>query len=287
VSESVRRCVYTALIGGYEKLNEQPFARQSEIPFICLTDDPSLRSETWRLRLVAPLFAMDPIRSQREFKLKPHVYLSEWDASLYIDNTVILSAPPEAVFERYCASPGLALARHSFRETLLDEFLEVSRLGFDDQGRIFEQLNHYTIDQPEILKEMPYWGGILLRDHADAAVCAFGDIWMAHVLRYSRRDQLSLNMALWQSKLAPGDLAIDNQGSWFHSWPHGEGRDRTKGARTAAVSFMPPVARIRQLEQILQETEARSEADLAEARRRHQSELERIQASVANGGCVD
>ena len=29
-------CVYTTLIGGYEKLNEQPVATNSRLPFICL-----------------------------------------------------------------------------------------------------------------------------------------------------------------------------------------------------------------------------------------------------------
>jgi hypothetical protein len=47
-SEALARltCVYTTLIGGYEKLNEQSVATNSRLPFICLTDDPDLRSET-------------------------------------------------------------------------------------------------------------------------------------------------------------------------------------------------------------------------------------------------
>jgi len=65
---NARSCVYTALIGNYEKLNEQPVARQSGIPFICLTDDPKLSSETWRIVQVSPLFRADPVRSQRLLK---------------------------------------------------------------------------------------------------------------------------------------------------------------------------------------------------------------------------
>jgi len=80
----MRRCVYTTLIGKYETLNEQPVAAASSFQFICLTDDPDLRSETWSVRCVAPVFGMDPIRSQRELKLRPHVHLAEFDGSLYM-----------------------------------------------------------------------------------------------------------------------------------------------------------------------------------------------------------
>src|SRR5688572_10939275 len=57
-------CVYTTLIGGYEPLNEQPVAASSRVPFVCLTDDPNLASDTWQIRHVTPLFGMDPVRSQ-------------------------------------------------------------------------------------------------------------------------------------------------------------------------------------------------------------------------------
>jgi redox-sensitive bicupin YhaK (pirin superfamily) len=47
-------CVYTTLVGGYEELNEQPIAQSSSIPFICLTDDPALTSNTWQIRRYPP-----------------------------------------------------------------------------------------------------------------------------------------------------------------------------------------------------------------------------------------
>jgi len=250
---SAQLCVYTVLMGGYEYLNEQPTAAQSDIPFICFTDDPGLHSETWQIRLVSPLFAMDPVRSQRDFKLRPHIHLAEFDVSLYIDNSVILSRPPDEIFERYGVENGFALTGHELRQTVLDEFLEVAKQGYDDPGRVFEQLNHYTLVSPEVLEERPYWSGILLRDHREPAVCTMLDIWYGHVMRYSRRDQLSLNASFRQAGFAPEDMGIQNESSWFHSWPHAPGRDRHKGTSTPAVSFSPPIARVRQLEQQVDE----------------------------------
>lgn len=255
--EAPRRCVYTTLIGDYEKLNEQPMAAQSAIPFICLTDDPDLKSGSWQIKRVSPVFGMDPIRSQRDLKIRPHIHLRDFDASLYIDNTVLLTQPPESVFERLFPASGFAVPRHSFRESVLDEFLAVARLGFDDQSRIFEQLNHYAVDCPEVLRDHPYWTGILLRDHQNPTVQAMLEIWMAHAHRYSRRDQLSIVTAFRQAGLAPDTLDIDNHSSWFHTWPHSQGRDRDQGMRLPSTSFSPPVAQIRRLELTVAELQER------------------------------
>ncbi len=46
------------------------------------------------------------------------------------------------------------------------------------------------------------------------------EIGLAHVYRYSRRDQLSAPFAFAQAGLSPYILNIDNHGSKFHSWPH-------------------------------------------------------------------
>jgi Protein of unknown function (DUF616) len=266
-----RRCVYTALFGGYEQLNEQPEAAKSGVPFLCLTDDPQLQSETWRIVLVTPEFGMDPIRSQREVKIRAHRYLPDFDQSLYIDNTVLLIQPPERVFETYQDASGLTVFPHSFRDTTLDEFLVVAREGLDDSARIFEQLNHYFAERPDVLQEKPYWTGILLRSHAAPAVVKAMETWALHVLRYARRDQLSLNFALRPSGLTPHSPEVDNHASWFHSWPHPTLR-RADMRRANGFSLSPPIAQLRSLEQRLAEESAAHRGALEDRDRQRQTD---------------
>lgn len=249
-------CVYTGLLGGYENLNEQPVASRSRLPFICLTDDPSLQSASWDCRLVAPLFPEDPVRSQRDLKIRPHLHMKDFDYSIYIDNAVILKEPPERLLEIFEPENGFLVPHHSYRESVLDEFLEVAKLGLDDSIRIFEQLNHYTLDCPDVLAQRPWWAAILVRDHRSAKVCSMSEIWASHVMRYSRRDQLSISVAFNAADLSPTPLAIDNFESDFHVWPRTVGRDRNRGPRNSNVSFMPNVARVRHLEQQQQSLEA-------------------------------
>ena len=265
-------CVYTALLGDYEPLNEQEVARSSRLPFICLTDNPRLRSETWQIRQVRPLFAMDPVRSQRALKLRPHEYLPDFDASLYIDNSVLLKSKPEWLIEEYLGDSGFSVPRHGFHKSLRDEFIAVEEGGLDDPARILEQLTHYLVEDPGVLEEQPFWTGILLRDHRNARVRAMLELWWAYVQRYSRRDQLSINVALRREGLEPQILEIDNFSSPFHSWPHIAGRKKSRSPRAALPTHV--IARLGKLErrnERLNTARAKLKKALAEQKRQNKA----------------
>jgi len=223
-----RFCVYTCLIGNYERLNEQPVASSSDVDFICLTDDVNLKSKTWKVVKIDPLFKRDPIRSQRAVKLLPYSYLTDYEISLYIDNAVILLVKPEDIFHRFRAHCDFLLPSHSFRDSVLDEFRKVRKSLLDDPLRVDEQLADYKATDATCLNEKPYWTGLQIRRHSNDGVRNAMHIWLAHVLRYSRRDQLSANYACRQAGVTPYRLNIDNWSSWFHKWPIAIDRNEDK-----------------------------------------------------------
>ena len=61
------------------------------------------------------------------------------------------------------------------------------------------------------------------------------ELWYANVLRYSRRDQLSANLAFREVGLTPGVLDIDDHSSWFHVWPITVGRERDRSRPLARL----------------------------------------------------
>ena len=114
---------------------------------------------------------------------------------------------------------GLALCPHSFRTVLDEEFNVVVQQRLDDAARVAEQRAHYRDMAPEVLAGPVFWTGLILRDHRHAGVNEAMELWNAHMLRYSRRDQLSFPMALHLSGLQPDLLELDNYRSRFHTWP--------------------------------------------------------------------
>ena len=144
--------------------------------------------------------------------------MSEYDESLYIDNSVLLNTLPERIFEKWSTSNDLSIPLHSFRDTVAAEFDEVDAAGLDDPTRIHEQFISYSVTHPSVLTEKPFWSAIMLRRHT-VAVFQTMRLWYENVLRYSRRDQLSINYALLVTGLKTTALEIDNHGSEFHTWP--------------------------------------------------------------------
>jgi len=214
------KCVYTALIGDYEQLNEQHVAKSSNIDFICFTDNRNITSKTWNIEYINPIFPLDNIRSAREIKIATHRYLPKYQTSLYIDNSVTLKTTPEEIFNDLLTNHfDFYFITHSFRETVLDEFEEVLRINYDQQNTILEQLNAYSIIDPELFKQKPYWSGFLIRKHNKKEVINAMEDWLAQVLRYSRRDQLSLNYIIRKQNIKIKEFAFDNRSSKYHRWP--------------------------------------------------------------------
>jgi hypothetical protein len=254
-------CVYTALIGGYERLNEQPVARQSDLDFICFTDDEGLTSDTWRVVHVAPAWSTDAVRSARGLKILGHPTLDRYERTVWMDNSCILLRDPAFLLEAVDDRP-LAMIDHWQHEDLLEEFRAVQHLGYDDPGRLNEQLNAYALDDPGVLRQKPYATGVIVRRRSPLLDETMR-LWMDHVLRYSRRDQLSINYVLDRTGL-PVERIHENleEADWV-SWPHATGRSRTRGLRGPSDLVMPPLALAREIE----ERESDYERQLAQVSR--------------------
>ena len=241
-----KSAVYTALVGGYEAINDEQEIGDGSVPFVCFTDDPTLTSTVWEVRPIEPLFARDLQRSQREIKIRGCDDLVQFERTLYIDNSVSLTVPPRAILDGWLAEHDLAIPLHSFRATVLDEFLAVLESGLDDSARVYEQLYHYSETARAILDERPLWNGMIARRNTPD-VDRLMRRWCDEVFRYSRRDQLSANVIFAASEVEINRMELDNHQSDLHRWPVAIGRPHqlTRNARSLAV---PELARVRQLE---------------------------------------
>ncbi|GAB3037056.1 hypothetical protein GCM10011376_31960 [Nocardioides flavus (ex Wang et al. 2016)] len=247
-----RRAVFRALIGGYEQLREEDVARDSDLPFICFTDDPTLTSTTWQVELVEARFPRDATRSARALKILGHPLLDDYDETLWVDNTVALLEPPDGLFDEWLAEGDVAAPLHSHRSSVLAEAEAVLDAGLDDYSRVYEQLTHYLTADAEVLDENPHWTGMLARRRTPASLAAMTG-WWEDVLRYSRRDQVSFLPAMRRHGVRLSSVPIEAHGSRWHEWPCAEGRDRSRSGSGLREVLRPPAARIGVLEQALDE----------------------------------
>ncbi|QCR41074.1 hypothetical protein C1N74_12100 [Microbacterium sp. SGAir0570] len=273
--------VFTSLFGRYDSLLDQPVARDSQARFICFTDDPDLTSDTWEIQVVQPAFAADPVRSARLHKILGPQTDVEFDVSLYIDASVRLKVTPEELVAAWLPEDAdMALPTHSYREILIDEFDEVIRLNYDDRGRVYEQLTDYATTVPDVLEARPHWTALLVR-RRNARVAGAMRVWADHVLRYSRRDQLSIMVAL-DGDIVYRGVDVDNFDSRFHEWPIVEGR-RVQQGKAPSLPAGPLVADLRRAVRRIAELEARLDTAGEDALERAAAQIEDLKAQIEQG----
>jgi hypothetical protein len=231
----------------------QPVAREFDTPLICFTDQAVDPGTGWEVRPLESMLPADPHRSARWGKMHPHVLLPDFDTSFYIDNSILLTADPAPLFDRFLPpDAGMAGFAHSYRETVRDEFEEVLRLQKEAPWICEEQLEAYEATDPEALELRPIAAGFLFRRHADPVVQRAMDLWWFNVLRYSGRDQLSIHLACRQAGLKVLVHEVDNFLSDFHEWPRLAAR--VEGVETPLN--LRPERRIAALEERIAELEA-------------------------------
>jgi hypothetical protein len=214
-----RRVVYTCLFGYSEPFNDFVYDRHGIDEFICFTDDPSLKSDFWRITLVNDRM-LDAPRASKRIKHLPHRYLSDFDESLYLDNTVHLNERPSSLFDAFLRPTGspLVLFRHPDRQCVYDEADEVVRLRYDEPARIRRQMRIYeTRGYPRArgLSTAPF----LLRRHRDPVLVEVMENWFEQILLHSLRDQLSLDVVMWLRNFTPDYIPDQLTESTLLEWP--------------------------------------------------------------------
>jgi hypothetical protein len=237
-SESTARprlVIYTALVGAKESLanplHDLPAAATSDldIDFVCITDNPNLRSPVWRMELIANRH-LPAEKLSRRSKALPHLYFPEHRYSLYIDNTVSFKRLPQAS-DLQTARPYLFKAfRHATRDNPEQEATAVAMLGYEDVGTICRQMDFYAHLRPLATISPLTTATVLLREHAAPEVQQFGTLWWESVLAFSKRDQLSFDFALQESACVVEYFEGHTHDSPLITWNGGLAQNRVRAS---------------------------------------------------------
>lgn len=218
-----RLVIYTALVGAKEALANPlemlPAGATTDLDleWVCVTDNPALRSPVWRMQLI-PSGHVPPEKLSRRPKAMPHEYFPDAEFSLYVDNTVSFKRLPQAS-DLETARPYLFRAfRHSTRNSPYEEAGAVATLGYDDVNVICQQIDFYEGRRPMSSITPLTTCTVLLRQHHHPAVRRFGVLWWESLLAFSKRDQLSFDFALQESGAEVEYFAGHSHDNAFIHW---------------------------------------------------------------------
>ncbi|MEZ5732885.1 MAG: DUF616 domain-containing protein [Paracoccaceae bacterium] len=190
--------IYSAAYGRAEPLNPAVFGAFEACRRVIFTDRTDIVLPGVEV-VVDPLDGLDPARASRRAKLMPHRYFPDAEWSIWLDNKSRLRADPSAVVSAAKAqsSAGFFAFPHAHRRCVYQEGQAVWENGLDDYDTVRERMRTYRAEgMPENAGLIE--GHFILRRHHDPDIAHFGERWFEHVLRYSRRDQISFPYLAWK-----------------------------------------------------------------------------------------
>ena len=182
--------IITSITGGKDELLE--VVEGGNAKFIAYVDDLTQPSKGWELRPAYDKFK-DPRRNSRIHKIMIHKY-SDADYTIWADGSVFLQTTPETIIEKYMKGYEMAIYRHQGRECLYKEALVCAQLKLDDPELIIEQAKYY--EDHGFPKEKGLCEGAFIIRKNCQKTRDFNEAWWADYCRFSRRDQISLPVAL-------------------------------------------------------------------------------------------
>lgn len=177
--------VYTSIFGNYDRLND-PIVYSSDIDYICFTDNEKIDSNIWDIRASSKY--RDNNRSSKRFKLGPHVFLKDYEYSLWIDGSMTLKVVPD--IEGMLDGKTIALKKHPMRDCIYAEGIQCVSEGLNWENKIGNQLKTYS-EQGYPENAGLYECNLIPRKHNDKELAELNETWWYHVCIHSTRDQIS------------------------------------------------------------------------------------------------
>lgn len=191
-----RIAVYTAIFGDYDKLNI-PDKKIEGCDFYCFTDNKNLKSDLYKIINIEREFS-DPTRDARKIKILSHKYLPEYEYTLWMDaNVLFRNFDVKKMFKEFLADYDVAMHKHSARNCTYDEAVACVNREVDDPLMIISQMVRY-LNEGYPAKRGLVETGIIFRRNTNLTR-KINEDWWNEIKNGSRRDQLSVDYAIWKN----------------------------------------------------------------------------------------
>lgn len=195
-----RFVIYTCVFGNYRGLPDVSRVPLS-IDCICFTDNDELVDRRWKMKVV-PHKSSDVVFSSRHPKILPHLYLAEYQYSLYIDANIVILEDPSTYLKQHVTSAEMWFISHPSRFCLYDEALECRVLERVTPRAVKQEVRRYIgIGVPRNIGLTE--NNFILRAHNQTSVVTLMERWWSLYELGAGRDQLSLPVAIWQVDTKP------------------------------------------------------------------------------------
>ncbi|MFH7906813.1 glycosyltransferase domain-containing protein [Enterobacter cloacae] len=196
----IKRVVYTAIFGDYDLLQE-PKRKESNIDYICFTDNQEVKSSKWHVVYISNDEINNKSILNRKYKFFPHLFLKNYDQSLYIDGNIqIQSDDINLAFDEALSEYDISIPPHPDRDCLYEEADVCISLGKGVSEKIKTQIEKYKSECYPKHNGL-YENNTIFRNHNKPEIKNLMNLWYEELNSNSGRDQLSLCYLMWKNCL--------------------------------------------------------------------------------------
>lgn len=222
-NEKNKKVVYTCITGNYDNLSSPKFLTDG-FDYICFTDNKAITSDVWDIRpLPKETEGLSQVKKQRFVKINPHLLLSEYDISIWVDGNVTLKGDLNKFVKNVMTSDcSVYVPKHPQRDCIYTEANVVVKMGKDKSDITRPQMEKYKKEGfPE--KYGLLQSNIILRKHNKQDCIKLMECWFNELKNGSHRDQLSFNYVSWKNidvKIVYLDKNICNSEFFYWNGTH-------------------------------------------------------------------
>lgn len=188
--------VFTSVLGNTDPLRVPTHVGRN-VTYYCFCDRPMTRTGPYRA-IPYPVGA-SPALASRALKIRmDHPLLRDADVVLWHDAAFQLHTDPVAVANALLGDADMVAFRHPHRNQIAEEAEVIGRLGYAPAEVLAAQVQTYH-DEGFTQTAITSTGYSLRR--RTPRVEAFNALWWEEVSRWSYRDQMSVDYAIWKTGL--------------------------------------------------------------------------------------
>lgn len=219
ISSGNRKVVFTAIFGNYDNLKTPEYINP-DWDYVCFTDNTNVESDVFEVKHVNPRFD-NTTKNARMIKLLSHLFLINYDYSLWVDGSVKLRGKNiNEIITNNLASDYISLHNHIKRDCVYEEADACMIAKKDGTEILAKQIAAYKHDG------LPESSGIfetaeIARNQRAHEVSMLNSLWWQQLDAFSIRDQVALPYVFWKhgfkNHVMEGCQWLD---AYFHMYKH-------------------------------------------------------------------
>jgi len=203
-----RVAIYTAIIGGYDKLQEPKYVSPF-CDYYVFTDGEVSNESIWKKKkmvLSEEFKILGNYQKAKFLKVFPHILFPEYEYSIWLDGNIEIYGELIVFIDRM-NNRFLAGFEHPSNDCIYDEAITIVSQGKAEGREVIRQIKGYK------KQGFPEHYGLLensfiIRKHNDKTCVNLMELWWEQMKEYTWRDQLSLTYSMWKCGIKLEDVTI-------------------------------------------------------------------------------